>query len=234
MEVKEVTVSTGFYEKIYNWIMDEEKNEVLYRPFIIDGNPYKSRLFLVGSNAIPFFKVVQGKEKSFANALVNQDLLEDLYDREIHDAPREFKGSLHFAKWLQKEYNETAVYTSLNAYQVESADELKEVKKEHPQIFARGQVIFDEVLKEFQPEIIVLQGTAALNQFKAMYAQRLVIYDSTITKVQHLEGQGPFAEMLDQNGKKVYIFATRSMSYFGKDGSKFENFKSKIHEFLEI
>lgn len=213
--------------------MNEAKNEVLYRPFIMDGNPYKSRVFLVGSNAIPFFKVEQGDEKSFADALLNQDLLEDLYDRDIHDAPREFKGSLHFAKWLQKEFNETAVYTSLNTYQVESADELKVVKKENRQAFARGQGIFDEVLNEFQPEIIVLQGTAALNQFKEMYAERLVIYNPTITKVQQLEVEGPFAEMLDQNGKKVFIFATRSMSYFGKDGSKFEDFKNKIREFLE-
>lgn len=213
--------------------MDVEKNEVRYRPFIMDGNPYKSRVFLVGSNAIPFFMVEQGDEKSFADALLNQDLLEDLYDRDIHDAPREFKGSLHFAKWLQKEFNETTVYTSLNAFQVETADELKKVKKENPQAFARGQVIFDEVFNEFQPEIIILQGTAALNQFKEMYAERLVIYNSTITKVQQLEVEGPFAEMLDQNGKKVYIFATRSMSYFGKDGLKFGDFKNKIREFLE-
>ncbi|MEK4423819.1 RNA 2'-phosphotransferase [Solibacillus sp. FSL K6-1523] len=228
-----MTVSKGFYKKIYNWLMDVEKNEVRYRPFIMDGNPYKSRVFLVGSNAIPFFMVEQGDEKSFADALLNQDLLEDLYDRDIHDAPREFKGSLHFAKWLQKEFNETTVYTSLNAFQVETADELKKVKKENPQAFARGQVIFDEVFNEFQPEIIILQGTAALNQFKEMYAERLVIYNSTITKVQQLEVEGPFAEMLDQNGKKVYIFATRSMSYFGKDGLKFGDFKNKIREFLE-
>ncbi|ATP38761.1 RNA 2'-phosphotransferase [Solibacillus sp. R5-41] len=228
-----MTVSIGFYKKIYNWIMSEAKNEVIYRPFILDGNPYKSRLFLVGSNAIPFFKVEQGSEKGFADALLNRDLMEDLYNSEVQHAPREFKGSLHFAKWLQKELNETAVYTSLNTYQVESADELKEVKKENPEAFARGQVIFDEVLNEFQPEIIVLQGTAALNQFKAMYAEQLVIYNSTITKVQHLEAEGAFAEMLDHNGKKVHIFATRSMSYFGKDGSKFECFKNKICEILD-
>lgn len=213
--------------------MDAEKNEVLYRPFIIDGNPYKSRVFLVGANAMPLFKVIPSGEKLFADALVNNDLMEDLFYNEIQHTSREFRGSLQFTKWLQKELNETAVYTSLNAYQVENADDLKLAKKENLQAFARGQVIFDEVFNEFQPEIIVLQGTAALNQFKEMYTERLVIYNPTITKVQQLEVQGPFAEMLDLNGKKVYIFATRSMSYFGKDGSKFEHFKSEIRKFLE-
>ncbi|MEG0438356.1 MAG: RNA 2'-phosphotransferase [Solibacillus sp.] len=228
-----MTVSTGFYKKIYNWLMDAEKSEVLYRPFIIDGNPYKSRVFLVGSNAMPLFKVIPSGEKLFADALVNTDLLEDLFYNEINHAPREFKGSLHFAKWLQNELNETTVYTSLNAYQVENADDLKLVKKENPEAFARGQVIFEELFNELQPEIIVLQGTAALNQFKAMYAEHLVIYNPTITKVQHLEVEGPFAEMRDLNGKKVHIFATRSMSYFGKDGLKFEEFKNEIRKILE-
>ncbi|MEG0440549.1 MAG: RNA 2'-phosphotransferase [Solibacillus sp.] len=228
-----MAVSTGFYKKIYNWIMNEAKNEVIYRPFLVNGNPYKSRLFLVGSNGMPLFKVEPNGEQLFADALSNQGLLEDLYDSEIHHAPREFKGSLHFTNWLQKELQETAVYTALNTYQVESADDLKVVKKENPEVFARGQVIFDEVFNEFKPEIIVLQGMATLNQFKAMYADRLVIYNPTITKVQQLEEEGAFAEMLDHNGKKVYIFATRSMAYFGKDGLKFECFKNKIREILD-
>lgn len=84
----------------------------------------------------------------------------------------------------------------------------------------------------FQPEFIELQGTAALNQFKELYAERLVIYNATRTKVQQLKEEGPFAEMLDESGKRVYIFAARSMSYCGKGGSKFEGYKCKIREML--
>lgn len=214
--------------------MDEAKSKVAYRPFLIDGNPYQSRIFLVGSNALPLFKVKQGGEKSFADALVNQDILEDLYADELLHAPREVKGSFHFADWLQKEFNEPVVYTTINTYQVESTEAFKQIKRENPEAISRGQVIFDEVLNEFQPEFIVLQGTAALNQFKELYAERLVIYNVTLTKVLQLEEDGPFAEMLDANGKRVYIFATRSMAYFGKIGSKFEGFKGKIREKLLI
>lgn len=124
----------------------------------MDGNPYKSRVFLVGSNAIPFFMVEQGDEKSFADALLNQDLLEDLYDRDIHDAPREFKGSLHFAKWLQKEFNETTVYTSLNAFQVETADELKKVKKKIHKPLHAGKLFLTKYSMSFNQKLLFFKG----------------------------------------------------------------------------
>lgn len=88
-------------------------------------------------------------------------------------------------------------------------------------------------MDEFQPEIIVLQGTAAYEQFKARYAGRLAIFNEDVTKVQLLEQAGPFAEMVYEDGKKVSIFVTRSMSYFGKDGSKFEQFKENLAKILE-
>lgn len=222
-----MAISTGFYKKIYQWLINEDKDKVLFRPFITDGNPYKSRIFLVGSNAIMPLKVEANSEHIFAEALVSHALLQDMYQHELLQAPRELKGSLQFSQWLQQ-YGESVVYTALNAYQVENVEEIKRLKKEDPVNFKRGQMIFCEVLEEFKPEIIVLQGASAVTQFKAMYAENLVIYHTAITKLPILEEAGPFAEMYYEDGKKALIFAARSMSYFGKDGTTFEKFKGNL------
>ena len=226
-------ISKGFYKKVYPWLTGEDGKKVLYRPFLAKGNPYKSRIFLVSSHAVPLFKVEDRSEQIFAESLVNRELFHELYLSELKGAPREFKGSLQFENWLEKQHQESLIYTSLNTYQLESADEAKVAKQEDTANFERGDLIFKEVVDEFQPEIIILQGTAAYEQFKARYADQLVIYNEDVTKVQLLEQTGPFAEMVYDNGKKVSIFVTRSMSYFGVDGSKFELFKENFAKIVE-
>lgn len=226
-------ISKGFYKKIYPWLVGEDGKTVMYRPFLTKRNPYKSRIFLVSSHAVPLFKVEDRSEQIFAESLVNRELFQELYLSEIKGAPREFKGSLQFENWLEKQYHESLVYTSLNTYQLESSDAAKVAKKEDTANYEQGNLIFKEVMDEFQPEIIILQGTAAYEQFKARYADRLVIYNDDVTKVQLLEQTGPFAEMVYEDGKKVLIFVTRSMSYFGTDGTKFERFKENLAEILE-
>ena len=221
-------ISAGLYKKVYQWLMSKDGKRVAFRPFLTKGNPYKSRIFLVSSNAVPYFKVDDENELNFAEALVNRELFRELYFNEIMAAPREFKGSLQFEKWLEKEHTESVIHTSLNTYQLETADHAKIAKKEDTVNFEHGQAIFKEVLEEFQPKIIILQGAATLNQFKAMYGEKLVSYHPDVTKVQQLEEIGPFGEMYYENGEKVTIFVTRSMSFFGVDGSKFERFKENL------
>lgn len=226
-------ISAGFYKKVSQWLMDEEGKHVAFRPFLTKGNPYKSRIFLVSSNTIPYFKIEDESDPTFAEALVDRELLQELYFSEIMAAPREFKGSLQFEEWLEKQHSESVIHTALNTYQLETADQAKVAKKEDAVNFKRGQVIFKEVLEEFQPEIVILQGTATLNQFKAMYGEKLVSYHPDITKVQQLEEIGPFGEMHYENGEKLLVFVTRSMSFFGADGLKFEQFKENLAKTLQ-
>ena len=224
-------ISNGFYKKIYPWLMDQDEKQVKFRPFITNGNPYKSRVFLVSSNAVPCLKVEEASEKIFIEALVNRSLLQDLYQQELHSAPREFQGSLQFEKWLEAQ-GHSLIYTALNTYQLDALDDAKIAKKEDARNFERGEAIFKEVLEEFQPDFLILQGATAFNQFQKLFAQQLKIYNPEITKVQLLEETGPFAEMTLANGKKLVIFVTRSMSYFGATGEKFEKFKANLLEML--
>ncbi|MER1958240.1 MAG: RNA 2'-phosphotransferase [Solibacillus sp.] len=224
-------ISVGFYKKMHQWLVDANEENVKFRPFLTKENPYKSRIFLVSQHAVPYFHVEDESEKIFAEALVNRALLEELYGNELQAAPREFQGSLQFEAWLEAQ-GESLLYTSLNTYQLDSQDEAKLVKQTDSEQYVRGEQVFYEVLNEFQPEILILQGTTAFNQFKKHFAENLVIYNPSITKVQLLEETGPFAEMHFANGKKMLVFVTRSMSYFGKDGSKFEKFKDNLVKML--
>lgn len=85
-------ISKGFYKKVYPWLIGEESNDVLYRPFLTKGNPYKSRIFLVSSYAVPLFKVEDRSEQIFAESLINRELFHDLYLREIKGAPGNSKA----------------------------------------------------------------------------------------------------------------------------------------------
>ena len=224
-------ISPGFYKKIYQWLMNETNTTVAFRPFLTNGNPYKSRIFLVGANAIPSFQVDKEEVSTFAESLVDRELFMQLFHEQYVTAPREFKGSIYFNQWLEQR-GESVIYTTLNTYQLEQASDAKSAEKEDATNFMRGQHIFNEVLQEFQPEIIILQGTPAFQQFKTMYAESLVIYNPSVTKVPLLEAEGPFAEMNYESGKKAHIFVTRSMSYYGKDGNSFEQFKGNLIKIL--
>ncbi|WP_274308848.1 RNA 2'-phosphotransferase [Solibacillus daqui] len=224
-------ISVGFYKKIYQWLMDAQGQTVKFRPFLTKGNPYKSRIFLVSANAVPQFHVEDDGEKIFAEALINRAYLEGEYLDELKLAPREFQGSLQFEAWLEK-LGESLIYTALNAYQLDTLDDAKWAKQEDIENYTRGEEIFHEVLEEFQPEILILQGTTAFNQFKKQFAENLVIYNPAITKVQLLEEAGPFAEMHFASGKKMLVFVTRSMSYFGQDSEKFKKFKENLIKIL--
>ncbi|WP_225231346.1 RNA 2'-phosphotransferase [Solibacillus faecavium] len=233
-EVLGMPISTGLYKKMHQWLMGEDGKTVAFRPFLTNGNPYKSRIFLVSTNAVPFFKVEDRSEQTFAESLLNRELLKDLYLSEIKGAPREFKGSLQFEAWLKKQYNESLIYTSLNTYQIESMDHAKSAKKEDAANFERGQTIFKEVMEEFQPEIIILQGSATFNQFKTLFAEDIVIFNEGEMKVQVMEEMGAIAEVTYGNGKKALVFVTRSMSYFGSEGKNFEQFKENLAENLLV
>lgn len=228
-----MTVSVGFYKKIIKWVLDEGTDNVVFRPFLTNGNPYKSRVLLVGQSANPVLKVEQGSESVFVEALVNEDLLDDLYRAELLAASREYKGSVQFLKWYEKMYGENVILTSLNTYQTDSVKELKALQRQDEVNYNKGVKIFKEVIEEFEPEIIILQGAATVEQFKVLYSVNLILLNSTVTKIQELEELGPFAEMFYENGKVVKVFATRSMAYFGKSGESFGMFKEKLEETLK-
>lgn len=228
-----MTVSDGFYRKIEKWLIDDETGDKRYKPFQINGNPYKANVFLVNVMANPVLATEQSYVKLFADGLVDEEILQELYAEKLANASREYKGSEQFAKWLYKISGEQVVLTSLNAYEVDDIKDAKLVKKQYPTQYERGQQIFEEVLTEFAPKIIILQGKAAVEQFQQRFNERLIIKNTKHTKIQDLEEAGLFATLHTADGRTIEVFATRSMAYFRKDGASFEIFKKNLKKALK-
>ncbi|QCR30834.1 RNA 2'-phosphotransferase [Lysinibacillus sp. SGAir0095] len=229
-----MAVSTGFFKKIQRWTVDEHSGEILFLPFQADGNPYKSKVFLVGANPEPLLQVDASDIQILAETLVDSALFSDLFRDEIAEASREYKGSQNFASWLKGRLNEQVVLTSINLLNLES-NEVKQLKKESDPLYLEGFDKFIEVLNEFEPEYLIIQGSTAyklfLEQFKEQLFEKKV--DDLQVSVQILEQSGIIAKLQLNNGENVNILVCRSMGAFGKEGKTFGGFKEKLLQLLQ-
>ncbi|MBB5149395.1 hypothetical protein [Ureibacillus thermosphaericus] len=230
-----MTVSVGFFRKIYEWVVDGHSDDIQYRPFQVDGNPYKSRVFLVGlyPESLAYFDL--NDIKMYADSLVDGELFEQLNGLEIIAASREYKGSLNFAQWMKKEFNENVVLTNVNCLLAKDYKQFKQMKKENHLLYLSGKQLFEKVLNEFSPEIIIIQGSKAFDEFREIYQERLIHKVETFETgtVQELEKLGVIAEYPLENGENVKVIACRNMSYFGKEGAAFGTVKEVIGRLLK-
>ncbi len=230
-----MTVSRGFYKKIQQWIMDNEIGDCTFQPFQVDGNPYKSKVFLVGASPEPKLEINYNDLNLYVESLVDIELFQDAFSEELQTASREYKGCLKFISWMKEHYNENIVLTNVNCLPVESAQKLKQMRKEQHRLYKRGLEIFEEVVNEFEPEILVLQGSSSYKSFIDNFGDKLVdfIGKDTSDTVQQLEQKGVIAKLPLKNGKNVNILVCRSMGYFGKEGSTFGDFKATLERILQ-
>ena len=218
-------VSIGFQRKINDWILSQEQ-EIIFRPFLVDGNPYRSRVFIVGAFPQPKLDIQPGEQQQYIESLVDIELFDSRYGDLLQS--RENNGVAAFTQWLKEEYSEVVVNTNVTTLMADSAKQLKEFKKTTPQDYEKGFQVFREVLEEFQPEIVILHGADALKQFRHQFEDCLIDYYAHIEKVQELEEVGTFAEIHLHEERKVKILACRNLSTYGKSGEKFANFKQHV------
>lgn len=218
-----MSVSIGFHRKINDWILSQEQ-EIVFRPFVVDGNPYKSRIFVVGAFPQPKIKINHFEQSQYIESLVDKELFDSLYGDLLQS--RENRGIATFTQWLEEACGEVVVNTNVTALMVDSIKQLKELKT--TQDYERGFQIFREVLEEFQPEILIVHGADALKQFRNQLKDSLIDHYAHIEKVQELEEVGVFAEMHFHEERKVKILACRNLSMYGKSGEKFADFKKHV------
>nr|WP_106782259.1 hypothetical protein [Lysinibacillus timonensis] len=227
-----MTVSIGFYKRIHDWVLDEYTNKICFRPFQVNGNPYKSRVFVVGAQPEPLAKHESEDVKVYANSLVDENIFRLLNEEEMNQSSREYKGILNFVQYMKATNNEDVVVTSVNCYVEPDIRKLKSMKKLNDPLIVKGARIFKEVVNEFSPQIIILQGSKALKEFHELYEDKLIIKGDLTVPVSELENQGVIAELNLGSGKKCNVLACRSMSYFGKNGESFQEFKKIIGDLL--
>ena len=228
-----MAVSAGFLKKIERWAVDEHSGEILYLPFQTLGNPYKSKVVLVGAIPEPLLKVDASDFQILAETLVDSTLFSDLYRDEVAEASREYKGLLNFASWVKDNLNEQVVLSSLNGLNLDN-EELKQLRKEKDPLYLKGFEIFKEIIQEFEPEILIIQGSTAYKLFLEQFKEQLVeiqVDDLTVS-VQSLENSGVIAKLRLENGRSVNILVCRSMGAFGKEGKTFGEFKDTVAQLL--
>lgn len=230
-----MTVSRGFYKKIQQWVMDNETGEITFLPFQADANPYKSKVFLVGASPEPKFELNLEDLEIYVESLVDAKLFQDLFAQEIKEASREYKGCINFASWMKEHFKENIVLTNTNCLFKENAQEVKQMKKEGHPLYKKGFQIFEDVVNEFEPEVLILQGSSSYKAFIDQFEGRLIEYKGKDTQdtVAQLEQQGVIAKLPLNNGKNVNVIVCRSMGYFGKEGNSFGDFKATLEQILQ-
>lgn len=230
-----MTVSVGFFRKIQEWVLEGHSQEIKYRPFQVNGNPYKSKVFLVGlyPETLAFFKTDDAK--MYADSLVDGELFEQLNGLEMVTASREYKGSLNFVQWMKKEYDEDVVLTNVNGFLAESDQQFKQMKKENHVHYQFGKKLFKEMMNEFSPEIIIIEGSKAFEEFKEICKDQLIKKVETFDtdSVKELEKFGVIAELVLDSEKTVKVLVCRNMSYFGKEGTTFSQLRETINQLLK-
>lgn len=221
-------VSNGLKRKITKWMLSEE-GQVAFRPFLVDGNPYKARIFVAGSFPHPFIQVSEDEQEEYIESLLDAELWEAFYGEQAQS--RENKGTAAFIQWLKETCGETAVHVNVSAFMADSSKELKRCSKDSPRDYKKGFHVFQETIEEFQPEFLILHGSDAVKQFRQQFGDALLDFSQT-EKVQDLEEAGVFAEWELAEGRRVKVMACRNLSYYGKKGEAFSVLKDRIKELL--
>lgn len=223
-----MSVSNGFKRKITKWMLSEE-GRVAFRPFLVDGNPYKARIFVVGSFAHPLIQVNEDEQEEFIESLLDAELWDAFYGEQMQS--RENRGTAAFIQWLKETCGETAVHVNVTALMADSSKERKEYSKSSPLNDEKGFRIFRETVEEFQPDFLILHGSDAVKQFRKQFGNALPDFPET-EKVQELEEAGILAQWALDDGKKIKVMACRNLSYYGKRGEVFALFKERIKEII--
>ncbi|KGR79270.1 hypothetical protein [Ureibacillus manganicus] len=227
-----MAVSAGFYKKIEQWVLNPQLDEISFQPFQTNGNPYRSNVFLIGETPEPYLQIDADDLDLYAQSLVDREVFQELFYEELKSASREYRGCIHFMDWMKENYNEVVVFSYLNCLHVEDPNYYKELKMRQDPLYAKGMEILPELLDEFAPKMVIVQGAANWKQFIERFEEQLIDVTDIKQSVQQLESKGVLAKLPLTSGESVSVLACRSMGNFGKTGSTFGELKQIINQLL--
>ena len=216
-----MVVSPGFERKIRKWLFSTLQSNLQFRPFITEGNPYKSNCLVVGLFPLKQLPLSGETLQLHVEALLHRELFSYMYGDAINS--REKKGVDRFFAWYYEQFGHYPIWSFLNSIEFDSEQDFQLYKKLEPEIFQLGYAVFLEVLEEFQPEHVILYGNKTLKAFRSQFSEVLIDSRSNIEKCTELCQLGPFAEMYYDNGKMVKIYAVPSMSLFSPEHPYFSS-----------
>ena len=220
---------------IFNNIYLGEEYSYL-RPYISKRNPYDSKVFLVGINPATPITPIQLNIDEYIGLLKNYEEFMEFYfkSRESQNKSkisRTRMGINSLVNWIEQEFNTGVIETDIFTYPTKNVKELNNIDKN---ILNKSIEKFWEVLLEFQPDILILYGSLALNEFKKLVISKNkeIKYYSEEDKIEYIEEKCPYAK-LNIGTKDVNIIACRHLMYYGNNGNSFKKLRENIKKIIE-
>ena len=220
---------------IFNDIYLGEEYSYL-RPYISKRNPYDSKVFLVGINPATPITPKQLNIDEYIELLTNYKEFMNFYfnsrkQQNKSKISRTRMGINSLVNWIEEEFNVGVVETDIFTYPTRNVKELNNIDKN---ILNKSVEKFWQVLLEFKPDIVILYGSLALNQFKKLVESKNkeIKYYSEEEKIECIEEKCPYAK-LNIGTKNVNIIACRHLMYYGNNGNSFKKLRENIKKIIE-
>ena len=220
---------------IFNNIYLGEEYSYL-RPYISKRNPYDSKVFLVGINPATLITPMQLNIDEYIGLLKNYEKFMEFYSKSRESQnkskiSRTRMGINSLVNWIEQEFNTGVIETDIFTYPTKNIKELNNIDKN---ILNKSIEKFWEVLLEFQPDIVILYGSLALNEFKkiVMSKNKKIKYYSEEDKIEYIEEKCPYAK-LNIGTKNINIIACRHLMYYGNNGNSFKKLRENIKKIIE-
>ena len=220
---------------IFNNIYLGEEYSYL-RPYISKRNPYDSKVFLVGINPATPITPIQLNIDEYIGLLKNYEKFMEFYSKSRESLnkskiSRTRMGINSLVNWIEQEFNTGVIETDIFTYPTRNIKELNNIDKN---ILNKSIEKFWEVLLEFQPDIVILYGSLALNEFKKLVISKNkeIKYYSEEDKIEYIEEKCPYAK-LNIGTKNVNIIACRHLMYYGNNGNSFKKLRENIKMIIE-
>ena len=206
------------------------------RPYISKRNPYDSKVFLVGINPATLINPMQLNIDEYIGLLKNYEEFMEFYSKSRESQnkskiSRTRMGINSLVNWIEQEFNTGVIETDIFTYPTKNVKELNNIDKN---ILNKSIEKFWEVLLEFQPDIVILYGSLALNEFKkiVMSKNKKIKYYSEEDKIEYIEEKCPYAK-LNIGTKNINIIACRHLMYYGNNGNSFKKLRENIKKIIE-
>lgn len=206
------------------------------RPYISRRNPYNARVFLVGINPATPITSKQLNIDEYIGLLKNYEEFMEFYSKSRESQnkskiSRTRMGINSLVDWIEQEFNTGVIETDIFTYPTKNIKELNNIDKN---ILNKSIEKFWQVLLEFQPDIVILYGSLALNEFKKIVIakNKEIKYYSEEDKIEYIEEKCPYAK-LNIGTKNINIIACRHLMYYGNNGNSFKKLRENIKKIIE-
>ena len=141
-------------------------------------------------------------------------------------------GINSLVNWIEQEFDTGVIETDIFTYPTRNIKELNNIDKN---ILNKSIEKFWQVLLEFQPDIVILYGSLALNEFKKLVTSKNkeIKYYSEEDKIEYIEEKCPYAK-LNIGTKNINIIACRHLMYYGNNGNSFKKLRENIKKRLNV